>query len=504
MKRLAQLAAAVCLASPLHASQTPATMLELGKPVARDIAVGDTHTYRISVQANDAVHLVARQLGADVVLTLLDSDAKSIVEMDTPTGSSGAESIWFVVPRAGELLVQVRPFDRSGGRYELRLDARRPATAEDPRRVHAQGLMLEALRLDDGSMAAAIQKLKEAVSIARSLGDGDAVGLMMRALADFDVDVALDAMGLDVITGRVRAYYSSGFRERADAVRHDVERISAFFEKTLGVSARVSLAVLTPQDWSAACFSGAPYGMPSSRASRSGAGLVCIGSTYEFSDAMARSLRGQLPPKDAAAMETALGMPFEEAMRKFSDTIVAHELGHLYTLAFGIIPPTQWMNELLANYMEIAYRSGHPPDEAEQRVRAMFDQLGAKRPIPANTTLEDFERLYVGMPADNYVWYQQQFARRAEAVFQSRGLAFLSDVKTAFPRDEPRPIPVQITLERLEKIAPGFVQWAGRLGKGGLATMAPEARLSPAGRGLRILDREPHVTDRFRSRAAGS
>ena len=68
------------------------------------------------------------------------------------------------------------------------------------------------------------------------------------------------------------------------------------------------------------------------------------------------------------------------------------------------------------------------------------------------------------MGLQNYAWYQTQFLRRAAQVYPTKKLSFLDEVRTAFPRDEKRPVPVDVSLERLEKVSPGFLDWAKEFG----------------------------------------
>ena len=56
--------------------------------------------------------------------------------------------------------------------------------------------------------------------------------------------------------------------------------------------------------------------------------------------------------------------------------------------------------------------------------------------------------------------------RRAEEVYKTKKLDFLKEVKAAFPAHEKRPVPVDVSLERLEKISPGFLEWARQLAGG--------------------------------------
>ena len=55
---------------------------------------------------------------------------------------------------------------------------------------------------------------------------------------------------------------------------------------------------------------------------------------------------------------------------------------------------------------------------------------------PQHRSLADFERLYSGVGADNYIWYQGRFSERVFAIFAIEGLDFLRKVKDAFPACE--------------------------------------------------------------------
>jgi hypothetical protein len=462
--------AASLWATNAAAGQTEPVRLELGAPVAREIAERDTHAYRVAVDTNEAVHLVARQLGADVVVTLLEADGTLIVEMDSPTGTAGAESIWFVAPDSGEFLVQVRTFEGYGGRYELELETLRDATPEDVERVRVQTLLLEAAPLaaqpTPEAQQAAISKLKEAAALAHGLGDPEAAALAVTALTDLDIGAGLESLGLPVLPGPIPTYYSPGYETRAAELRDDVVRGVDFFEQKLGVAPKIYLAVLDREHWSSVCFTGAPYGMPNSRGSRSRSGLVCLPTTHEMFDELVRNIKANMTEADLEAIEST-GVPFEEAMRKRGDSIMYHELGHLYTGAYGIAVPNRWVNEFLANYLATAYESENPPDPQLRKFREIMGQASDRLPRPAHTSLEDFERLYTGMDFQNYVWYQRQLTRRAEEVYEAEGLDFLTQVKAAFPPGEPRPVPVQVSLERMESIVPGFLEWARQLAHGG-------------------------------------
>jgi hypothetical protein len=451
------------------AAQREPTPLEPGQPVSQAIAAGETHRYRVSLQANQVLHVIATQLGADVVVTLIGSDGKPIVEMDSPTGTEGAESVWFIAPTAGDVQVEVRPFESSAGRYELKIDALRLATPEDVKRVQMQASLMEGNRLSlqrtPEAQQAAIAKIKEAASLARTLGERDTITFAASSLRVIDTGALLESLALPSLSGKVPAYYSPSYEQRAGRLRDRLVMAVEFFEQKLGVTPKIYLAVLDREQWSNVAFGGTPYGMPNSTTSRSGAGLVCLAATHDAFDELGRNLKGTLPVQALKAIEST-GLSFEEGMRELGDSIMYHELGHIYIAAYGISPPNRWVNELLANYLSTVYTSEQPRAPQFEKFRGMLAAGSMNGPRPKHTTLEDFERLYMGVGFDNYGWYQIRITRRAEEVYKSKKLDFLKDVKAAFPPDEKRPIGVDDSLERLEKIAPGFQDWARELAGG--------------------------------------
>jgi hypothetical protein len=99
-------------------------------------------------------------------------------------------------------------------------------------------------------------------------------------------------------------------------------------------------------------------------------------------------------------------------------------------------------------------RSNHP--SATTRAASLSDlvrwQIASRsdcHAIPAHRSLADFERLYVDVGPDNYVWYQDRFSDRIFAVFPIQGLEFLRKVKDAFPRNETEKLTLDQVLDRV-------------------------------------------------------
>jgi hypothetical protein len=435
--------------------------LEANRPLTREIAAGERHAYSVALKANQALHIAAIQLGADIVVTLRRTDGEPILEMDTPTGNQGVESVWFVAPTAGDFEVEVRSLETGGGRYELRASIE-DATPADLKRAEVHARFTEAFRhASQGTpeeQKAAIGQLGEVAALARGVGEREIAAFSIDAIVRVDTGAGLESLGLPSFAGKVPVYYSPGYEARAAKLRDRAAKAVGFFERRLGVTPKIYVALVTQEHWSA--LGNYPYGTPFSRVSRSGSGLVCFAATPDQFDELGKVARSRVPEAAVKRIESA-GVSFQERWRDFGDSRVYHELGHIYSIAYGIAIPNRWVGELLANYLLVAYTSEHRDPQFVRFQDIAFATL-LESLAPEHPSLEDFERRYLGV-GRSIGWYQAQLVRRAAEVYPKKKLEFLKEVKAAFPPDEKRPVPVDVSLERLEKISPGFLDWAKRL-----------------------------------------
>src|SRR5688572_5459465 len=51
-------------------------LLELGKPIEREMAVGQSHSYKFTLSANQYAHVLVEQKGINVEVTLFSPDGK--------------------------------------------------------------------------------------------------------------------------------------------------------------------------------------------------------------------------------------------------------------------------------------------------------------------------------------------------------------------------------------------------------------------------------------------
>jgi hypothetical protein len=136
-----------CAATGVVAAQTLSQFsgsptLQLGTPIERTIAPGQTHSYQITTDENTYVQFTVEQRGIDVVVRLYDpSGKKSPIEYDSPNGSEGPENVSFVSSTKSSYRVEVLPLSREAGpagKYEIRLIEQRPATEQEIKEYRSQ------------------------------------------------------------------------------------------------------------------------------------------------------------------------------------------------------------------------------------------------------------------------------------------------------------------------------------------------------------------------------
>src|SRR5262245_4910999 len=132
-----------------QATQQEAIPLELGKPIERELAGGQSHAYQITLAAGQYLNVVVEQRGIDVVLRLLGPDGKQITEVDNETGNQGQETVTQVAEVPGNYRLEVNQKQKVAiaGRYEIRVEELRAATEKDRALQEARNLYAEVIRL---------------------------------------------------------------------------------------------------------------------------------------------------------------------------------------------------------------------------------------------------------------------------------------------------------------------------------------------------------------------
>jgi CHAT domain-containing protein len=159
------------------AQNPPVQKLEAHSRVESILRGGESHTYEISLDANQYLRVGLEQRSSNLALTLLAPDGSKVAETDTPHQTYGVETILFIANAPGIYRLTARSTRQSSPArsYEIRVQELRPATPEDADRTSAFRQVCEAERLfktgDVDAQDKAIEHYKSAASLYQKTGE---------------------------------------------------------------------------------------------------------------------------------------------------------------------------------------------------------------------------------------------------------------------------------------------------------------------------------------------
>jgi hypothetical protein len=258
----------------------------------------------------------------------------------------------------------------------------------------------------------------------------------------------MESLGLESLEGKIPAYYSHGFEDRARETADLLQNSTAYFEENFQVSQAYSLAVLDSTDWIR--ITSIPYGLPFVSGPPY---IVCIPASSEH--VLARMVSDGM---GKTGLHESYGMSLEAFTNRFVSLIGFHELGHIYARDFGMRFPNKWTEEFAASYFAYCYlRDEHP---AMGHLWLEASGILVKGPGPQYRSISDFEDLYVKVGVENYAWYQMVFLLRVGEVYSQGGKGFLEILRKHSWSDASS----GHHLHDMEGLIPGFEAWAAAHG----------------------------------------
>ncbi len=176
--------------------QSAIDTLKPGTSIQRDLKKGETHSYRITLDAGQCFHAVVNQDGIAVAVRFYGAEGRQLAEGSG--NDRGERRIVFVPEVAGEyrLRVNAAADNREVGRYEMKIAELRLATDEDRSRYSAQELFAEASQLGAPGIATTqtrrnmVKKYQEALEAWRKLADrkGETDALFAMGIVNYYLD----------------------------------------------------------------------------------------------------------------------------------------------------------------------------------------------------------------------------------------------------------------------------------------------------------------------------
>ncbi len=169
-------------------AQDAAPVLDSAGPVERELLQGQTHSYRIAVDAGQYLRIAVERWGAELRLTLRDSRGEIRADFacryDTPTPLS------VIAEEAGVFRLEVHAQDEPAvpARYHVEVQERRPASPRDRKRIVAEQRFVQATRLRaeerEESSRQAIEEYEAARIAWQAAGDRREEIIALRSIAD--------------------------------------------------------------------------------------------------------------------------------------------------------------------------------------------------------------------------------------------------------------------------------------------------------------------------------
>jgi CHAT domain-containing protein/Tfp pilus assembly protein PilF len=124
--------------------------LEPGKPIERELAGGQSHSYQMTLAAGQYVKLVIDQRGIDLVVKLFGLDGKVITEFDSERRIQGEENVSWVAEEAASYRMEVsaKYKNAAAGQYRIQVAELGVATDVDRALHEARKLNTEFAKLN--------------------------------------------------------------------------------------------------------------------------------------------------------------------------------------------------------------------------------------------------------------------------------------------------------------------------------------------------------------------
>lgn len=169
------LAAVIVDAANSSQNSQDAQVLTPGTPVEREIVGSETHTYLISLAANQFVRISVSQREVDVAVLVFGIDGQLHAQSNRPM--VGMEQVIFITNVAGDYRLEVSSPKKDTGRghYHLGIEESRAARPQDHTRLAAEKAMAEGKQLRSQrkaeSLRSAITKYEEAIPLYQAVDD---------------------------------------------------------------------------------------------------------------------------------------------------------------------------------------------------------------------------------------------------------------------------------------------------------------------------------------------
>jgi CHAT domain-containing protein/tetratricopeptide (TPR) repeat protein len=165
---------AIAGSSSVGQADNDVRQLEVGKPIERELAGGQHHSYQVTLTPGQFLHVAVEPHGIAVTATVFGPDGKSMMKLAMSAGSS--EQLFLVAQEQRIYRIEIRSKEGvAAGSYLVEMEELRVATPKDTNRALAQSIFADGEQLREQasseSRRKAIEKYARALPLWRAAGD---------------------------------------------------------------------------------------------------------------------------------------------------------------------------------------------------------------------------------------------------------------------------------------------------------------------------------------------
>lgn len=230
-------------------------------------------------------------------------------------------------------------------------------------------------------------------------------------------------------------YYSQGYEALAKEHQIRLSSMGKFYNRKYDFKEEIAVYVLDKDDFTKEFKDASSYGMPFTipKAYTDGKSIIVCPATDDGIVTMASLAYIDNISERANEYFAKAGFTPEEAIKKYTHLVAAHEFGHVVIESMELSNKGHWFNETLADFCTIQYLEENEPD----LVNIWYGNLYVMEDIkPKFTGIESFDKEYSSLDTENYVWYQNQFSLTAKEIYEDSGEDFLIKAKKILGSEE--------------------------------------------------------------------
>jgi len=120
--------------------ENEARLLEAGKPIEREMGGGETHLYRVRMEAGQFLHADVVHRGVNVYVVAYDPDGKLVRAVFTISGNYGLEPVSLLAEVSGNYRLEVHALEKDApaGNYAIEIKKLGSPTEQDKTRLAAE------------------------------------------------------------------------------------------------------------------------------------------------------------------------------------------------------------------------------------------------------------------------------------------------------------------------------------------------------------------------------